>query len=125
MAFIRKRLSSMHRLYGTIYSYQLIETYRDGGRVKQRVLANLGGAETVTEALEWAKEDIQRTRTMPWFGKITREKREEAMRYRAEAIAASEAQIALLESLLSRFNLGAGPQVSAQLDEKSSVKETS
>lgn len=99
MAFIRRRLSSNHRFYGKIYSHQLVETYREGGKVKQRVLANLGGAETIAEALEWAKESIQRTKTMGWIGKVTPEQRNRGMAARAESIAKDEAYIERLESL--------------------------
>jgi hypothetical protein len=44
--FIRKRQSSQHNA-----SYQVIETYREGGKVKQRVLANLGPWPTLEEAV--------------------------------------------------------------------------
>ena len=40
MAFIRKRGNS----------HQLIETYREDGKVKQRVLANLGPFDNIEEA---------------------------------------------------------------------------
>ena len=46
MPFIRKRFSS-NRRYGETYSYQVIETYRVAGQVKQRVLANLGRFATI------------------------------------------------------------------------------
>ncbi len=49
MAFIRKRISPTGR---RTPSYQVIETYREGGKVNQRVLANLGRFSTVEEALE-------------------------------------------------------------------------
>ena len=49
MAFIRKRQSSRKKFY-TWYSYQLIETYREGGKVKQRVLYNIGRARSAGEA---------------------------------------------------------------------------
>jgi hypothetical protein len=55
MAFIRKRLSSNY-WYGETYSHQLIETYREGGKVKQGVMFNLGRSETVEPALELAQE---------------------------------------------------------------------
>jgi hypothetical protein len=101
--FIRKRFSSNTRFWGERYSYQIIETYRDAGKVKQRVLANLGASPTIAEALEWERDCIRRTQNMGWLGPVTPERRSEAMRLRAEAIADSEAQIARLESLLPRF----------------------
>lgn len=44
--FIRKRRSSARA-----DSYQVVETYRENGRVRQRVLANLGPHSTIEEAL--------------------------------------------------------------------------
>jgi hypothetical protein len=44
--FIRKRRSSAQA-----DSYQVIETYRENGGVRQRVLANLGPHPTIEEAL--------------------------------------------------------------------------
>ena len=51
MAFVRKRLSSV-RAY-TWYSYQFIESYRDGGKVRQRVLCNIGTARSARQAAQW------------------------------------------------------------------------
>ena len=56
MAFIRKRISPTGR---RTLSYQLIETYREGGKVKQRVLANLGRCSTVEEALEDTRRHLE------------------------------------------------------------------
>jgi hypothetical protein len=97
MAFIRKRLSSDHRLDGKCYSYQLIETFREGGKVKQRVLANLGRSPTIADAIEWERAFIQRTKTgiktkMPFLGV-------EVMRHLTASIAESEAYITKLEGL--------------------------
>ena len=49
MAFVRKRGDS----------HQLIETYRDGGKVKQRVIANLGHSTTPEEALRHDRVQLQ------------------------------------------------------------------
>ena len=49
MAFVRKRHSSTWK-GKKHYSHQLIETYRQDGKVKQRVLANLGPWGTTVEA---------------------------------------------------------------------------
>ncbi len=54
MAFIRCRQSSQAK------SYQVVETYRDDGKVKQRVLANLGRSPTVELALENARRCVAR-----------------------------------------------------------------
>ena len=50
MAFVRKRGDS----------HQLIETYRDGGKVKQRVVANLGHSTTPEEALRHDRVELTR-----------------------------------------------------------------
>jgi hypothetical protein len=44
--FIRRRRSTKH------VSHQIIETYREGGKVKQRVIYNLGRHPTIEEALK-------------------------------------------------------------------------
>ncbi len=44
MAFIRKRISPTGR---RTPRYQVIESYREGGKVKQRMLANLGRFTTI------------------------------------------------------------------------------
>ena len=54
MAFIRCRQSSRAK------SYQFVETYREDGKVKQRVLANLGPYPTVELALENARRCVAR-----------------------------------------------------------------
>ncbi len=61
MPFIRSRISQTKR-YGETKSHQLIETYRENGKVKQRVLANLGSHPTVEEALEHTRKAIEWTR---------------------------------------------------------------
>ena len=55
MAFIRKRTSPTGR---RTPSYQLIETYREDGKVKQRVLVNLGWFPTVEEALDDCRNSL-------------------------------------------------------------------
>ena len=60
MAFIRRRLSSLNfRGKGERYSHQLVETYRDGGKVKQRVLLNLGSSASVAEARKAAQDSLE------------------------------------------------------------------
>ena len=54
MAFIRCRQSSREK------SYQVVETYREEGKVKQRVLANLGPYPTVGLAIENARRRVAR-----------------------------------------------------------------
>ena len=55
MAFIRERSSPTSR---RTPSYQVIETYRESGKVKQRVLANLGRFPTVGKALDHCRESL-------------------------------------------------------------------
>jgi len=52
--FIRKRTYNSKR-YGVTESYQVIETYRENGKVKQRVICNLGKFSTPEAALEQAE----------------------------------------------------------------------
>ena len=58
MTFIRKRISPTGR---RTPSYQVIETYREGGKVKQRVLANLGWFPTVEEASDHCRNSLADT----------------------------------------------------------------
>jgi hypothetical protein len=51
MAFIRKRQSSWRKRY-TWYSFQLIESYREGGKVRQRVLCNIGTARSAAQVAQ-------------------------------------------------------------------------
>ena len=62
MAFIRKRAGK----YGG--NNQLIETYRDGGRVRQRIIANLGPYATVADAVSGWPEYIAEIEKLlaPW-----------------------------------------------------------
>ena len=53
MAYVRK-----NRVDGGVY-YQLVEGYRQDGKVKQRVLAYLGTYKTVDKALEGLPGDIE------------------------------------------------------------------
>jgi hypothetical protein len=47
MAFIRRRLSGKQ---DGRYSYQILESYREGAKIKQRVLYNLGPSPTIASA---------------------------------------------------------------------------
>lgn len=58
MAFIRKRISPSKR---KTPSYQVIETYREDGKVKQRVLANLGCNPTPEKALSEFRRELEVT----------------------------------------------------------------
>ncbi len=56
MAFIR------HRRTACGSSHQVVETYREGGKVKQRVLANLGPYPTIEEALRETRQSVESLR---------------------------------------------------------------
>jgi hypothetical protein len=86
MAYVRKK-----RVYDDVY-YQLVEGYRENGKVKQRVLVHLGPYySTVDMALEKLPEQIEVERKImryyplrAWDGKLQRitslEKRLEKIR---------------------------------------------
>ena len=100
MAFIRKRLSSRGR-DGERYSYQLIETYRDGGKVKQRVLINLGRSATLeqaekdaTKSLEFWAREVAGMGKFPWLGT-----EEDHKKYRRYASWRAECEKAFIENL--------------------------
>jgi hypothetical protein len=56
VAYIRKK-----KVDGREY-YQVVEGYREDGKVKQRVLAHLGRHATIDEALEHLPSSIERRR---------------------------------------------------------------
>ena len=58
MAFIRNRKGGYHT------SNQLLETYREDGRVKQRIIGNLGPFENVPEAIVSWKRHIEGLKRM-------------------------------------------------------------
>jgi hypothetical protein len=58
VAYVRK-----NRVDNGVY-YQVVEGYREGGKVKQRVLAYLGTHNTVDKALEKLPRDIELQRTI-------------------------------------------------------------
>lgn len=64
--FIRKRLTHSEttvrpRRSASGVSYQLLKTYRDGGKVRQRVVANLGEDATIGDALARARRHLAET----------------------------------------------------------------
>ena len=61
MAFVRKRISPSRR---QTPSYQIIETYRECGKVKQRVLANLGCNPTPERALDEFRREMVNIRNL-------------------------------------------------------------
>lgn len=116
MLFIRKRPSSKNR---QTFSYQVIETYRAHGRMKQRVVANLGQCPTVEAALEaeranfaQIRQQMKRSQTMPHThstgGPVSLEMGDIWPLLSTRCAPIVEARIALLESLLSRMSKQAG-----------------
>jgi hypothetical protein len=61
MAFIKKRRSGKER-----FSYQLVETYRKGGKVKQRILCNLGRYPSLALAIQGEIENLEFYRSWSW-----------------------------------------------------------
>ena len=53
--FIRKR-----KAIRSAGSHQVIETYRDGGKVRQRVIYNLGRHSTIEAALDEGRQRLRR-----------------------------------------------------------------
>ena len=89
--FIRKRISKNKR--GFTESYQLIETYREEGKVKQRIVCNLGRDATPEAALETAHQWMSKyeewlsrreQRRHPYSGRLRSEKELEEGRQRLE-----------------------------------------
>jgi hypothetical protein len=116
MLFIRKRSSSKNR---QTFSYQVIETYRAHGRMKQRVVANLGQYPTVEAALEaeranfaQIKQQIERSQAMPHThstgAPVSLEMGDIWPLLSIRCAPIVEARIALLESLLSRMSKQTG-----------------
>jgi hypothetical protein len=56
MAFVRKKNVKGHEYY------QLVESYRENGRMRQRVLAHLGHAQTLEAAIENVAAELDETR---------------------------------------------------------------
>ena len=116
MLFIRRRSRSKNR---QTFSYQVIETYRAHGKVKQRVIVNLGQYETVEAAL-----DADRAHLVRLWQQIEHPERiprthltgarvslDTSAIWREEAIRCApivEARIALLESLAARMSKQTG-----------------
>ena len=116
MLFIRKRSSSKNR---QTFSYQVIETYRAHGRMKQRVVANLGQCPTVEAALEVERanfdkirQQIERSQTMPHThstgAPVSLEMGDIWPLLSTRCAPIVEARIALLESLVTRMSKQAG-----------------
>ncbi len=60
MAFVRKKKVKGHDYY------QLVESYRENGRMRQRVLAHLGHVDTLEAAIENTTEELKKTRAKQW-----------------------------------------------------------
>jgi hypothetical protein len=112
MAFIRRRLSGKQR--GS-YSYQIVESYREAGKVKARYLYNLRASATIGEAIEAKRRELAQHRV--WLAELedsgywekqrqkgrhyqpsSREYHERELRYWRWRVAVDEAILAFLES---------------------------
>jgi hypothetical protein len=111
MAFIKKRRSS-HRGGKERFSYQLVETYRKGGKVKQRILCNLGPYPTLALAIQGEIENLEFYRSWSWppnnlvrqYGtRIPAAILEQARLERACQESDLEERIRRLEEMYSRF----------------------
>ena len=110
--FIRKRVNHSKR-YGNTERYQVLESYREGGKVKQRVICALGLCPTPEKALEAAKEDLrwieevqaQPIMPSPWrSGRHLFKARQSREAYFLERREKAEARIAELESVVARYS---------------------
>ncbi len=61
MFFVRKRTYRTKK-HGVRESYRVIETYREAGKIRQRVICNLGHYATPELALEREKKSVERER---------------------------------------------------------------
>ncbi len=92
--FIRRRISPSNR---RTLSYQLIESYREGGKIRQRVIACLGPHSTIEAALEATRGEIASARAALKQGMPAARKRGAIMRRLARA----KKLLATLESVVS------------------------
>jgi hypothetical protein len=111
--FIRKRISkNKYRKEGFSESYQMIETYREGGKVKQRVICNLGRDATPEAALErarywlkWYEEGLSK----PWkagysMGRyISRKRVDERQESLEKSYAKAKEKVEKLERVVSQI----------------------
>jgi hypothetical protein len=87
MAFIRHKRSSA----GTVY--QVVRSYRDGGRVRQQVLCSLGRWATVEAALAYERKQLAAAE------RLTQLPGSEASPWLAQQLTAHRARVAQLETV--------------------------
>jgi len=113
--FIRKRTYKLKS--GRITeSYQVIESYRENGKVKQRTIANLNRFSNPVKALEYAQMRLEwakrrYNKPIPW-SRLRRTKhftrkehRERKIRERLEQVQKFEKWIKELEEVVSRLSV--------------------
>jgi hypothetical protein len=95
MAFIRKRMSSRSSTC-TVYSFQFIETYRAEGKVRQRVLCNIGAFRSAAQAASarWAINRLPALYREEILHRLEAMAREEPAADDVEALEALERRIA-------------------------------
>jgi hypothetical protein len=109
MAFIRRRMYSEGKRKGgwpAAARYQLVEVYREGGKVLQRV-ASLGEHPTVEEALHAFRQDVARyeaalvSNEQPRHWRAFRRRDNRRVEIIAD-LARARAKLARLEAVVSR-----------------------
>jgi len=80
--FIRKRLSSRSKRGRPGFSHQVLESYRHDGKIKHRVICNLGPHATPEEALEACVAELEALQNPPECQSPTDELRGQADRMR-------------------------------------------
>ena len=91
MAFVRKRQGGGKYAWKE-GSHQLVESYREGGKVRQRQIANMGPWNNVTEAVEGLERHVDRLqehthmwdRALDEWQQTYEHNREEYEKWRAE-----------------------------------------
>jgi hypothetical protein len=110
MAFIRKRLTETKR--GLTAHYQVLETYRQDGKVSQRVLCNLRGFSKPEEALidaqrkkKWLEDNIANPRRYYITGRfITLRIQAKRKLQRLRELEKVEKKIKILQNVVSRLS---------------------
>ena len=100
--FIRCRKSNQSM------SYQLMESYRDGGKVRHRVLANLGRYPTIDEALHAFRERVARREGSMalyerGYNNAGRRLTEEDHQHALAQLARARAELARIEAVVSEM----------------------
>jgi hypothetical protein len=106
MAFVRRRTTGR----GGLFSHQVIESYRRDGRVRQRVLANLGPYPDVASALEGWRDEVVRSEQRLVVARARQTRRRDRM------VLLEEHDLDRYRTLLARLQtaIAAYPQLNAE-----------